>query len=176
ARSDVYSLGIVLTELLTGERPTGGEPGPATDLERVVAKARAADPSARHQVAAELRDELRAVDAGAPAAPRPPTRTGAPITAVSVTVATDADSNATARATGAEATAVLPAATATVAVAGAVSSPTRTPDPAKKPRRFRRAKAEYPKLAKAPKPVKPMKPPKPTRRARKQARKQTVRP
>jgi len=97
ARSDVYSLGIVLTELLSGARPTGGEPAPATDLERIIAKARAADPTARHQLAAELRDELRAVDAGAPAAPLPPARTGAPVTAVSVTMATDADadSNAT---------------------------------------------------------------------------------
>ncbi len=175
ARSDLYSLGVVLTELLTGERPAGGEPAPTTDLERVIARARAADPSERHQAAAELRDELRAVDAGAwrgsvPPAATPPPPNGAPITAVSVTVATDGDSNGTARATGVGATSVLPVAAAAgaVAVAGAVTPPTRTPEPAMKRRRFRRAKTEYPKVPKAPKPVKPMKAPKPRRRARKQ--------
>ena len=86
----------------------------------MIAKARAADPSARHQVAADLRDELRAVDAGSSAIVPPPRVgapiTGAPITAVSVTVATDADadvdadSNGTARATGVGATSVLPVA------------------------------------------------------------------
>jgi serine/threonine-protein kinase len=159
ARSDVYSLGIVLSELLTGERPTGGEPAPATDLERVIAKARATDPNARHQLAAELRDELRRVDLAAPAAVPPRTSgTGTPITAVAVTVATDADSNATARATGPGETSVLPV----VAAAGAIAPPARTPAPKQKPKRgrFRRAKTTYPKLPKTPRPVKPLKPPK----------------
>jgi serine/threonine protein kinase/beta-lactam-binding protein with PASTA domain len=157
-RSDVYSLGIVLAELLTGERPTGGELVPSTDLERVIAKARAADPNARYQLAAELRDELRAVDPAA-SGPAATPRTESPVTAVAVTVATDVDSNATARATGAGATAVLPVAGA-AAAAGAIAPPSRTPVPGPKRRRFRRAKTTYPKVPKAPRPVKPLKPPK----------------
>jgi beta-lactam-binding protein with PASTA domain len=162
----VYSLGVVLTELLTGARPTGGEPEPDTDLERIIARARATEPSARYQLAAELRDDLRHVDTGETAAAAPVVApiVAAPITAVAVTV----DTNATARATGEAATSVLPVPAAALA-AGVVTPPPRTPAPAPpKPRRFRRAKAVYPKVARPPKPVKPLKPPKQKRRVRRQ--------
>jgi serine/threonine-protein kinase len=164
ARSDVYSLGIVLTELLTGERPTSDADEPATDLERVIARARAADPSSRYQSAADLRDALRATSTSTA---DPLARTAAlgaePLTAAPVEVET----GATARGTGVAVTAVLPVAGAAAMADAVVTPPARNGAGVVEPkrRRFRRTKPTYPKLGQAAKPVKPMKVPKPKRQA-----------
>jgi serine/threonine-protein kinase len=162
ARSDVYSLGIVLTELLTGERPTSDLSEPATELERVIARARAADPSARYQSAADLRDALRATSTEADSLAPTAALEAEALTAAPV----DIDTGATARGTGVAVTAVLPIAGAAAAADMVVNPPARTGGvEAPKPRRFRRKKATYPKLEPAPTPVKPMKAPKPKRQA-----------
>jgi serine/threonine-protein kinase len=154
-RSDVYSLGIVLAELLTGERPDGREVQPVTELERIVAKARAVDPAARHQRAADMRDELRV------AARSLDTPTAAPLTVAPVTVApvTVADHPRTAPLPpAAPAAPSLPIAAPPARPSVKAAKPPRPPKPLKP--------ARAPKVARAAKPPKPPKLPRPKREPR----------
>jgi serine/threonine protein kinase len=98
-RSDIFSFGVVLHEVATGERPFQGDtnvsiissiikdtPKPVTDINpalpadfaRIVRRCLAKDPSRRYQTAADLRNELEELkqDSGNSAAIAPPRRQG----------------------------------------------------------------------------------------------------
>jgi serine/threonine-protein kinase len=165
-RSDVYALGVVLRELLTGARDATIDAGQReTELERVIDRACAHDPSARYQRAGDLRDALRAVqralDASVTAVAVMPTRTPIATAMIPALAPVPSIEKAKSAEKAEKVKKVKPLEPPKVAREPRQPSPPRPPKV-----RGRRRREKFPKLAKQPRPARPPKLPKAARERR----------